>query len=115
MWYLYWKYQNEEHLYYLYKIVYNKSVYEDLLEENEYLLEEKKEEKEYDRFCFFVYNLNYELKKKDNKKDEYKEHEKEDDIYYIYYFLKDYDYLGNLFSNLTFNKLKNYLISEIKY
>jgi hypothetical protein len=105
MWYPYWKNQNKKHLFYLFKIVYNKPIYVE---------EEEKEDDRLDLFCKFIYDINYESTRKEKEKKEYKkgvEDEKEDDIYYIYYFLKDYDNNGclTLFSKLTFDRLKDFL------
>jgi hypothetical protein len=105
MWFKYWKKENEEHLYYLFKIVYNKPIYTTV--KNEYDL--------YNGFCSFVFNLQGKQEEKKEKEKGYDyAHDKEDEIFYIYYFLKDYDNNGclNLFTNLTLNGLKKYLLSH---
>lgn len=97
MWFEYWKHINESDLYYLFKIVHNRTIYEE---------EEKNvKNEEFNKFCLFVFELSR-TKKEDNISDP---HNKEDDIYYIYYFLKDYDM--DLFKNLTFFQLKKYLLN----
>ena len=53
MWFRYWKNENKNDLYYLYKIVHNKTIYD----ESEFEEKVKKEsKKEFNGFCTFVFN-----------------------------------------------------------
>lgn len=122
MWFKYWKNENKSDLYYLFKVVHNKSMYEEKEfdkgekefnkgECNEKIIDNLKfvDKKQFNKFCSFVFKLNE--KKIINKIEGLADpHLKEDDIFYIYYFLKDYDSI-NLFKNLTFFGLKKYLLS----
>jgi hypothetical protein len=119
MWFKYWKNENKSDLYYLFKVVHNKSMYEEK-EFNKGEYNDKKEntfignlkiidKKQFNKFCSFVFKLND--KKNINKIEGLADpHLKEDDIFYIYYFLKDYDSI-DLFKNLTFFGLKKYLLN----
>lgn len=118
----YFKREYYTDLLYLYKIVHNKS----LVEDEEIKRNKKINNDEFNNFCTFVWHIknnHYKMKRtyvklismeNSTTTKQINLNEKQiNEIWYIFNFLKEYDYTEIFFKYLTFVKLENYLVSTL--